>query len=109
MGGTQATSLQYTLQPKAIKVCVDRGEIPAEFAAPKPTRSQFYLGQDDAALRERFAKAGFTSISSWHVQCIWPSGGTGPGKAFAESWLSTNVDSVRLMEKLTPEQQASLL
>merc|ERR1712039_1014568 len=97
-----------TLQGKAIAACASRGELAAELAAPKAVRNNFHLGQDDAALCQRFASAGFERITSWHVQCVWPDGGTGPGARFAESWLSAQVDSVKLMEKLTEEQRTSL-
>lgn len=107
--GTQGASPQFTLQGAAIKSCVESGALPPELAAPKSVRNNFHLGSDDLALRKRFSSAGFECVLSWHVQCVWPAGGTGPGKTFAESWLASQVDNVKLMEKLDEAQRASLV
>lgn len=107
--GSQASSPQFTLLSKTLAACAERGEIPKDLAAPKNVRNNFHMGQNDEDLRKRFLNAGFERVTSWHVECLWPEGGTGPGEAFAKSWTTSMVDTVKLLEKLTKEQQAKIL
>ena len=108
--GRRAESPLFTLLEGVLKRLRDEGAIPAPAAAPAPAvprRSQFHLGQDDPALRDRARAAGFVDVVSWHVPCAWPRGvgGARPaGRHFAESWLGSQLSSLELRATLTETQ-----
>mmetsp|Transcript_139955 Transcript_139955/g.390181 ORF Transcript_139955/g.390181 Transcript_139955/m.390181 type:complete len:272 (+) Transcript_139955:100-915(+) len=78
--GDKAKSPMMTIPPQSLKACG---------FTPPAKRSNFHLGDDEAALRALVLEAGFSSMRSWRVHAMLP-GATDP-----DAYIS-------LMEKGSP-------
>ena len=79
--GRPAQSPMFTLTGKAME---EAGLVSPSPSSPSPGPTNFTLGQDKDALRERVKAAGFDSVLAWHVQAALPA--TTPEEAAAFRW-----------------------